>query len=198
VNVRLTLVSASPRRKDLLAKLNIPFDVAPVSAFERWFGDSAEDIAKKNAEAKVRSSELYGKAGRLLLGADTVVCVEDQTLGQPAGKESAERMLRLLSGREHTVVTGYCLTGFDSSGKPHKVINHAVASTVTFHDLSKKDVRRYIAGGEWRGKAGGYAIQGGAGRFVKLVEGDYDNVVGLPIEKIREDIGTHFSDCDFL
>ena len=198
MKARLTLVSASPRRQQLLASINIPFDVAPSNAHERWVGINPEELAKDNAERKVRSSEFFGNHSRILLGADTIIHHNGQVLGKPAGKESARRMLEVLSGWRHDVITAYCLVSFTKSGEIKRFHSEAVVSKVLFKELSRKMIQRYLQTDEWRGKAGAYAIQGEAGKFVLDVDGDYDNVVGLPIKQLQESIGTNFSDYQFL
>ncbi len=198
MEARLTLVSASPRRQQLLAGLNIPFDVAPSNAHERWIGSTPEDVAKDNAERKVLASEFFGKPGRLLLGADTIIYHNGQIFGKPAGDESARRMLEALSGWRHEVITGFCLMSFTKTGRIERFHSEAVVSKVLFQELSHKAIRKYLLTEEWRGKAGAYAIQGEAGKFVLDISGDYDNIVGLPITHLQESIGTHFSDYKFL
>lgn len=191
-------MSASPRRQELLTKLGFPFDVAPSNAHERWVGDTVAEIAMLNAVRKVEGSVFYGNFERLLIGADTVIEFQNQVYGKPSGVTSAQRMLEMFSGNRHRVITGLCLATFTRAGKPEILIRDAAISEVEFHSLTKKDIRHYIVGDEWRGKAGAYAIQGNAGKFVKNVNGDYENVVGLPMTLLRERLGTDFSHCEFL
>ncbi|MCB1059617.1 MAG: septum formation protein Maf [Calditrichaeota bacterium] len=198
MKVRLTLVSASPRRQELLAKLQIPFDILPSNAHERWVGDSVTEIAKLNAVRKVKASELYGKSGNLLLGADTVIEFDGRVYGKPSGIHAANRMLELFAGNTHRVITGICLAVFTRTGRANKTVTDAAVSEVVFHDLTKKDIRHYLRSGEWQGKAGAYAIQGEGGKFVSAVRGDYENVVGLPLGLLREKLGSDFSDCNLL
>lgn len=195
---RLTLVSESPRRQQLLARLNIPFDIAPSLARELWSGGDAEDVAKTNAERKVTASKYFGDHERLLLGADTLINLNGLVLGKPAGQASAQKMLESLSGRTHQVVTGFCLVSFTKSGEVLKFHSEAVVSNVQFHDLRPKAIRKYLQSDEWKGKAGAYAIQGRAAEFVLAISGDYDNIVGLPVTILQERLGTHFSDHKFL
>lgn len=194
----MTLVSASPRRKDLLEQLNFPFDIAPSHAHERWVGGTAEGIAILNAERKVFASEHFGKCNRILLGADTIVKVGGRVFGKPAGIESARRMLEALSGWRHEVITAFCLTSFTSDGSTAQTWSEAVVSKVLFQELTVKTISAYLESNEWRGKAGAYAIQGVAQKFVAEVTGDYDNIVGLPVSFIGERLGTVFSDYSLL
>lgn len=198
MDLRLTLVSASPRRSELLARIGLPFEVLPSHALEEWLADSPEDLARHNAERKVRASTWFGQSDRVLLGADTIVHCDGRILGKPAGRDSAKRMLELLSGRWHDVLTGFCLAGFDCGGAVRVLHSETVVSRTRFTQLTRADIRDYVKGGEWQGKAGGYAIQGDAGKFVLEFSGDYDNIVGLPTERIRERIATIFSNDRFL
>jgi septum formation protein len=134
---------------------------------------AAADLVRSHAAGKARS--VAGEAdGRPLLGVDTAVVVDGRVLGKPAGETEAAEMLGLLGGRTHLVVSGLCLLtpGWE-------VVDHEETS-VTFRVLTPRDVAAYVASGEWRGRAGAYAIQGRGAALVERVEGDYLNVVGLP------------------
>lgn len=194
----MTLVSASPRRRELLAKLDRPFDVLPSHAAERWFALNPASIALLNAHRKVERSECYGEMKRILLGADTIISHDGRVFGKPIGIESARRMLQALSGRWHEVVTGVCICGPDSTGEKTDGVESAATSRVRFHDLSPGDIESYIRTDEWRGKAGAYAIQGAGGSLVAQLDGDFENVVGLPTGLIHELFARHFSHCRFL
>jgi len=196
--VRLILVSASPRRRELLAGLNYPFEVHPSHAHELWLANSPAELAALNALRKVKASKHFGSPNCLLLGADTIISSGGRVLGKPAGKDSASRMLAELSGKSHQVITGFCLVGFDSKGEALGEHSEAVTSSVQFRELRDSDIREYLATGEWEGKAGAYAIQGEARKFIAAFDGDYENIVGLPINCIRERIRTHFPGCGIL
>jgi septum formation protein len=198
VNVCLTLVSASPRRKQLLGTLGHPFDVVPSGAAERWAAADARDLALVNARRKVERSVYYRSPDRLLCGADTIIACNGCLLGKPVGRESARRMLEALSGRWHEVITGVCLSGPGLSAGETLTIESAACSRVQFFALSPSDVERYLRSGEWEGKAGGYAIQDSGRALVERLEGDYENVVGLPTELIHELLARHFGHCRFL
>jgi septum formation protein len=190
--MRLILASASPRRKEILTAAGIKFEVIPSTVEERQFaGEAPEALAQRLAEEKALDvlKRLPVTAGVVVLGADTVVVIDGLALGKPADAADAARMLRMLSGREHRVLTGVCLaqraysTGLSDDGKI--VQDVAVASTaVRFCGLGEQEISSYVAGREWSGKAGGYAIQGLASRFVEEIHGDYFNVVGLPISLV--------------
>jgi septum formation protein len=185
----LILASASPRRADLLRAAGIAFDVEAAEVDETPRpGEASETYVRRLAVEKA-----CAVAARLpdaaVLGADTAVVVEGQVLGKPADADDATRMLRLLSGRRHEVLTGVCLiapTGEPSAASPGPARPRAehvtVATTgVWFADLSAADIAWYVASGEPMDKAGAYAIQGLASRFVTAIEGSYSNVVGLPV-----------------
>src|SRR5688572_18054297 len=173
----LVLASASPRRADLLREAGIAFRVAPAHIDEsEAIGESPESyverLAREKAEAVWRD-----RPASFVLGADTTVVVDETILAKPADAADAARMLRLLSGRSHRVLTGICLLG------PSGFFRASVVSTaVTFERLSEADIVWYVGTGEPLDKAGAYAVQGGASRFVARIEGSFSNVVGLPME----------------
>ena len=175
--VRLILASASPRRADLLREAGIDVEIQPANVDEDVAPhELPEAYVCRVAEAKARA--ISGREpGRLVLAADTAVVVDGEILGKPTGSEDAARMLRLLSGRTHQVVSGVCLL------KDHERVVETVVevSTVEFAALSAAEIAWYVGSGESMDKAGGYGIQGLASRFVTRIEGSYSNVVGLPI-----------------
>jgi septum formation protein len=176
----LLLASASPRRAELLRAAGIRFEVAPADVDERQRdGEDAEAYVRRLAAAKA-SRVAAAHPGRAVLGADTTVVVSGEVLGKPRDAEEAAAMLGRLSGRSHRVLTGVCLISPDGR------VDVAVATTtVEFRALSPADIDAYVASGEPMDKAGAYAIQGGAGTFVTRIEGDFDNVVGLPVALIQ-------------
>lgn len=170
----LVLASASPRRREILQSAGIDFETQPANVDETILsGESPESYVRRLAEAKARAVQ-----GEVVLGADTVVVVDSQILGKPADSADASRMLRLLSGRDHTVLTGICLR----SGRGTRV--DSASTLVRFATLSEAEIADYIATGEPMDKAGAYAIQGLASKFVERIEGCYFNVVGLPVSLI--------------
>jgi septum formation protein len=179
---RLLLASASPRRRELLERAGIPCDVAPVHIDERRApGEPPVDYVRRLAREKAELAT-RGHPDRVVLGADTTVVVDDDVLEKPVDDADAARMLERLSGRAHEVLTGIALA---SNGQ---MIVDVVRTHVWFVPLSEADVRWYIASGEPGGKAGGYAIQGLASRFVSRIEGCYTNVVGLPVAAVLQSL----------
>jgi septum formation protein len=194
-HVRLTLVSASPRRRDLLQEFDHQFDVRPSHAPENWSGSDAAAVAERNARMKVERSTDFRDRSRLLIGADTLIALDGQLFGKPQNESSAERMLLRLSGRRHDVLTGLCLAG--PVANDYVTVGGCARSIVECERLAPDTIRCYLGSGEWAGKAGAYAIQGMAGEFFRLISGDRDNVVGLPLRLLNELLRTHFGDCRF-
>ena len=169
---RLILASTSPQRRAILEQLGIPFKAkAPQYIEDEVPGLAAVELVRLHAEGKARSVHAEGQ---LTLGVDTAVILDDRVYGKPEGREDTERMLRELSGRTHTVVSGVCLLGAGEDVVAHELTD------VTFRLLSAETVATYVESREWEGRAGAYAIQGLGGRLVERIEGDYLNVVGLP------------------
>jgi septum formation protein len=172
----LVLASASPRRADLLRAAGLKFTVRVADIDEtRLAGETPAAYVLRLARAKAAA---VARGDELVLGSDTTVVIDGEILGKPADAADAERMLRLLSGRWHEVLTGVALRrGLE--------VRDAVATTrVRFVRLSGAEIRWYIATGEPFDKAGAYAIQGCGSRFVEGIEGSYSNVVGLPVEAV--------------
>ena len=175
----LILASASPRRRELLATLDLSFSVMPAHIDERHHAaEPPASYVVRLARTKAEQlAEQYPSAW--VLGADTVVVLDQQILGKPADATAAHAMLSSLSGREHTVMTGVAVVHRGRSMTPCDV----VSTRVRFHTLQATDIEAYIATGEPFDKAGAYAIQGIGGQFVAALEGCYNNVVGLPLER---------------
>ncbi len=171
----LVLASASPRRQELLRNAGIPFEVRPTQIAEDPLpGEGAKECAERLAREKALAIAQQ-RPEDFVLAADTVVVVDGQILGKPVDGNDAVRMLRVLSGREHRVITGVCLV---ASGQ------WSVASEttgVTMSEISENEIADYVATGEPMDKAGAYAIQGIASRWIPRIDGDYSNVMGLPV-----------------
>lgn len=172
----IILASASPRRAELLRNAGIAFEIRVSHVPEvHVSGESAESYVRRLARAKAEAIEA---PGRIVLGADTTVCVDGDILEKPRDGADAARMLRLLSGRWHDVMTGICLVRDGA----HSV--DCALTRVRFSDLGAEEIAAYIASGEPMDKAGGYGIQGLASKWVESIEGCYFNVVGLPVSLV--------------
>jgi septum formation protein len=184
--MRLVLASTSPQRRAILEQLRIPYDaVAP--AYEEHDAPDADPVrlVRDHAEGKARSVH---REGSVTLGVDTTVELDGRVFGKPADRGDARAMLGELGGRTHAVLSGLCLLGTGFA-----VLEHAVTE-VTFRVVSDAELELYLESGEWKGRAGGYAIQGLGGRLVERIDGDYLNVVGLPGALLVECLATHASD----
>lgn len=176
---RRVLASASPRRREILATLGIPFDVVPSDADETPIpGLAPEALARRLAVAKAR--EVAAREAGFVLGADTIVVVDGEILGKPVDDDDAARMIARLGGRVHEVITGVALV----SGE--RVEQLSVTTRVWFRPLDEDVVRRYVATGEGRDKAGAYGVQGVAAGLVSRIDGSWSNVVGLPAAETVE------------
>ena len=173
----LVLASQSPRRRELLATAGIPFTVRAAEVEEiRAAGEAPEAYARRLARAKAEAA--WQGRSEIVLGADTIVVLDPEVLEKPRDSADARSMLRRLSGREHVVITGICLRHFSGVVEDHS------ATRVRFICLSEAEIETYVASGEPMDKAGGYAIQGLASKFVDHVEGCYFNVIGLPLSQV--------------
>jgi septum formation protein len=171
----LVLASASPRRRELLRGAGIPFEVQAANIAEDALpGESAKDCAERLAREKALVVAAQ-RPNDVVLGADTIVVVDNQILGKPSDAADAARMLRMLSARVHQVITGVCLV----FGGEARVASET--TTVTMSEITDQEIAGYIAIGEPMDKAGAYAIQGIASRWIPRIEGDCSNVVGLPV-----------------
>lgn len=177
----LVLASASPRRAELLRQAGIPFEVVPADVDEDLHpGEDAEAYVRRVAAAKA-AHVAASHPGRSVLGADTTVVLDEEVLGKPGDAAEALSMLGRLSGRSHRVLTGLCLI---TPGRPPQTA--VSATTVEFLTLDTAQISAYVATGEPMDKAGAYAIQGGAGRFVRNIDGELANVIGLPISLVKD------------
>ncbi|MEP6707531.1 MAG: Maf family protein [Pyrinomonadaceae bacterium] len=179
---RLMLASGSPRRADILRAAGWPFDIcAPDIDESRRPQEDAVAYVERLALAKAKAGAALNPS-RVVLGADTIVLVKSEILGKPRDEDDARRMLRLLSGRYHEVITGIALVrrGAPERGAGNERVGHERTS-VRFASMSEDEIEWYLKTGEAMDKAGAYAIQGQAARFIEEIKGDYLNVVGLPV-----------------
>lgn len=178
--IEVILASGSPRRRELLTKMGISFEIDVSNADETASG-SPRDMVAALAERKAR--EVAGRRQEgLIVAADTLVALDGCALGKPADDADARRMLLSLSGRTHDVYTGVCVLDA-KTGRMQVAVER---TGVRFRSLNDEEIDQYIATGEPRDKAGAYAIQGGAARFVEKYEGSYSNVIGLPVERLEQ------------
>ena len=172
----IVLASQSPRRAELLRNAGIAFRVQPADIPEQKLPEeSPADYVQRLARDKARAVYARSTKDSIVLGADTTVVLDGGVLEKPLDAEDAARMLRLLSGRSHSVLTGVCLKGKDFEDVRME------STEVRFAKISEAEIREYVASGEPMDKAGAYGIQGMASRWSERIEGDYFNIVGLPI-----------------
>ncbi len=202
---KIILGSASPRRRELLAQMGVKFEVRVSDKEEIYYSETPEVIVKELAlmkaenvlsdllEEQVSGKRMSGETGdgdallkdTVILGADTVVVLDDKILGKPKDEEDAFRMIQSLQGREHEVYTGVAVIEFDSQGN-RSTVSHAVGTKVCVHEMTGAEIQAYIATGEPMDKAGAYGIQGRFAPFIERIEGDFYNVVGLPVSYVYQ------------
>lgn len=177
--MKLILASQSPRRKELLGLLGIPFTIQVPQADETF--DPGKDPARQVAQVSRRKALAIGAEDDcVIVAADTIVVCDGVILGKPRDREDAIRMLEMLSGRTHQVMTGMTVRRGD------QLMSCTEITDVTFRQISKKEMIRYVDSGEPMDKAGAYGIQGGAALFARGIRGDYYNVMGLPVCRLTE------------
>jgi septum formation protein len=190
VTPRLVLASSSPQRRAILERLGVSFTVRPTDCPELEQGDPGE-VALENALRKARVARRLGTEGEVVLGCDTLVALRGTIYGKPRDEREARATLQALSGATHEVISGIAVllagarrTETDGSQGAQRT---ALARTaVTFRTLDEELLDWSLASGEWRGRAGGYAIQGTGAALIRRVEGDYENVVGLPLASLLD------------
>jgi septum formation protein len=183
--MKLILASASERRAEILRNAGIPFNVLSSAVDETPVpGESANDMVQRLAEAKAELVAARAVGPAIVIGADTVVLLDGHILGKPRTTDDARHMLEKLSGHTHSVVTGVALIRLpDAERRSFIETTH-----VHFDKLSPDDITRYLASGEPFDKAGAYAIQGRAGRYISSIKGCYFNVVGLPLARLHQSL----------
>ncbi len=187
----LVLASRSPRRREILGWLGVVFETVEPGVEELTSGLDPEGLVLENARLKALAGlELVGeRPDVVVLGVDTDVFVDGEMLGQPTTRAEADERLRRLSARSHDVLSGVCLLGPRATGIPGAPIRERTGvarSEVLFRDLDEATIAAYLDSAEWRGRAGGYAIQGLGSILIDGVTGDFSNVVGLPIRLLLE------------
>jgi septum formation protein len=181
----LVLASQSPRRAEILRNAGIPFHIRVVSVDESPLpAERPGPYVRRLAEAKARAVD--AAPGEIVLAADTTVVAAGEIMGKPLDEQDAIRMLRILSGRRHEVLTGICLKRGD------QILCDQASTAVWFAPLAPEEIQDYVANGEPMDKAGAYAIQGLASRFVERIEGCYFNVMGLPVSLVWRHLKSRF------
>ncbi len=190
--MKIVLASASPRRRELLEQIGLAFEVSVSHVEEKTIavepGLVVEELSRQKAEAVLET--LTCTEDVLVIGADTVVSADGRILGKPSGEKDAVRMLERLSGRSHEVYTGVTLlyrTGGMSAAQVRQRIFHEMTK-VDFYPMTQQEIADYVASGDCLDKAGAYGIQGLCARYIRGIEGDYHNVVGLPVGRLYQEM----------
>ena len=183
---KIILGSASPRRKELLSQIGVPFEVRVSNKEEVYTNTVPKEIVKELALMKAENvaSEIQTR-NVIVIGADTIVVHEEQILGKPKDEQEAFEMIRSLQGDTHQVYTGVAVLDFDKNGEK-TVISHAVETKVCVNPMSTEEIQKYVESKEPMDKAGAYGIQGRFSAFIEKIEGDYFNVVGLPVSYVYQ------------
>ena len=177
--MNLILASASPRRKELLGLFGLPFEIG-VADIDETMDPGKAPFEEVGRVSRAKAMAVERQTGEIVIAADTIVVCEGKVLGKPRDEAEAKAMLRLLSGRDHQVMTG-CTVLMEG-----KCETFTEVTDLHFRDLSEKEIERYVASGEPMDKAGAYGIQGGAALFCQRMAGDYYNVMGLPVCRLWE------------
>ena len=196
---QIILASQSPRRKELLEQIDLEFEICPAKGEEIITKTIPEEVvmelSKQKAEEVAAMVSTFGESHKdittpsdiLVIGADTVVAYDGKILGKPVDEADAKRMLTMLAGNTHSVFTGVTLVLIDKSGRAGEIVFYE-KTDVKMHEMTEAEIERYIATGEPMDKAGSYAIQGKCAIYVEKIDGDYNNVVGLPITRIYQEL----------
>ena len=196
---QIILASQSPRRKELLEQIGLDFEICPAKGEEIITKTIPEEVvmelSKQKAEEVAAMVSSFGEEHKdittpsdiLVIGADTVVAYDGKILGKPVNEADAKRMLTMLSGNTHSVFTGVTLVLIDKSGRAGELVFYE-KTDVKMHEMSELEIDRYIATGEPMDKAGSYGIQGKCAIYIEKIDGDYNNVVGLPITRIYQEL----------
>ena len=183
---KIILASASPRRRELLEQGGIPFTVIPSQAEEKITTEQPGQAVEE--QPYLKCSDIYEKSlgDVLVIGADTVVASEGKILGKPSSQKDAVKMLQSLQGREHEVYTGVTIMAREGNENRKKTFHEK--TKVVFYPMSDEEIRSYVNTGEPMDKAGAYGIQGKSAVFIKEISGDYNNVVGLPLARLYQEL----------
>ena len=187
-NKKIILASASPRRRELLAQAGYEFEIQVSHKEERYTSETPDEIVKELALLKAKDiAEQNDARNMIVIGADTVVAHKGAILGKPKSKYDAFDMIKGFRGDKHQVYTGVAILDYDEDGK-ETVVNHAVKTDVYVNSMTDEEIWNYIESDNVMDKAGSYGIQSGFAVYIEKIEGDYFNVVGLPISYIYEQL----------
>ncbi len=185
---KIILASASPRRRELLAQAGYEFEIQVSHKEEVYISETPDEIVKELALLKAKDiAEQNDAKNMIVIGADTVVAHKGAILGKPKSKEDAFDMIREFQGDKHQVYTGVAILDYDVDGK-ETIVNHAVKTDVYVNPMTDEEIWKYIESDNVMDKAGSYGIQSGFAVYIEKIEGDYFNVVGLPISYIYEQL----------
>ena len=185
---KIILASASPRRRELLAQAGYKFEIQVSRKEETYTSETPDEIVKELALLKAKDiAEQNDANDTIVIGADTVVAYKGAILGKPKSKEDAFEMIKAFQGDKHQVYTGVAILDYDVDGK-ERVVNHAVKTDVYVNPMTDEEIWNYIESDNVMDKAGSYGIQSGFAVYIEKIEGDYFNVVGLPISYVYEQL----------
>ncbi len=191
--MRYILASGSPRRKELLSKVIPDFEIIPAVSEEVTSQEEPLEIVKELSYQKAREifykTLTYSRDRLVVIGADTVVSYNHRILGKPADRRDAQAMVEMLQGRTHSVYTGVSV--FYTDGEEEKSFSFGECTLVNVANMSNEEIRDYVSSGESDDKAGAYGIQGMFSKFISGIEGDYFNVVGLPVARLYKELKSH-------
>ena len=183
---KLILASNSPRRRELLEQIGVEFEVIPSNAEEKITKQEPSEVVEELSRQKAEDVAASVEDG-IVLGADTVVCQNGQIMGKPTDEADAKQMLQKLQGEEHSVYTGVTIL-VKANGAVQHVQTFSQETKVYVYEMTDEEIDRYIATGEPMDKAGAYGIQGRFAAYVEGIEGDYNNVVGLPVSAVWQEL----------
>ncbi len=187
---KIILASGSPRRSELLKQVGIDFEVSVSKYNEATSRTKPDEVVKELSYVKAKDVYNDGHSSDVVIGADTVVYLDETILGKPEDKKQCKAMLKALSGRSHKVFTGVTILWKEPSGGMH-VLSFCEKTKVRIYPLTDAEIDEYIATGEPMDKAGAYGIQGFFARHIESIEGDYNNVVGLPVARLYRELKAH-------
>lgn len=184
---KIILASASPRRKELLEQIGLSFQIEPARGEEHITSIIPREVVEELSYQKAMEvARLHKEEDTLILGADTIVVYEDKIMGKPADEEEAREMLRKLSGKTHCVFTGVTAVLWENQKKTVRTFSEK--TEVTFYPMSEEEIMFYVKTREPMDKAGAYGIQGIGAKFIQAIHGDYNNVVGLPVARLYQEV----------